>query len=280
MHLLSIYTKRDTVSLTSMASAPVNCSSSTSASCCCSSQLLDEVVGEVASGVASGGPRSNGSSNIRARSAGSGGGGACSAGGAADGVARVDGGMCVALVSGADSKSSEELEEPSWEYVEELALAEGAPARLALFTCPAPRRSPNTAQRKPAGVLADTATPAQTFDEIERPRQLFDEAPVDAAERAGGTAGAARPKGIGASDIIWARSAGSGDGAVGGRVSSAEDGAVGGMAVTADGAARVVGGTDVGGWTSRFAETAGSLTGAAVVVLAGCEHGAEMRAQG
>ena len=262
-----------------MASAPVNCSSSTSASCCCSSQLLDEVVGEVASGVASGGPRSNGSSNIRARSAGSGGGGACSAGGAADGAARVDGGMCVALVSGADSKSSEELEEP-WEYVEELALAEGAPARLALFTCPAPRRSPNTAQRKPAGVLADTATPAQTFDEIERPRQLFDEAPVDAAERAGGTAGAARPKGIGASDIIWARSAGSGDGAVGGRVSSAEDGAVGGMAVTADGAARVVGGTDVGGWTSRFAETAGSLTGAAVVVLAGCEHGSETRAQG
>ena len=262
-----------------MASAPVNCSSSTSASCCCSSQLLDEVVGEVASGVASGGPRSNGSSNIRARSAGSGGGGACSASGAADGAARVDGGMCVALVSGADSKSSEELEEP-WEYVEELALAEGAPARLALFTCPAPRRSPNTAQRKPAGVLADTATPAQTFDEIERPRQLFDEAPVDAAERAGGTAGAARPKGIGASDIIWARSAGSGDGAVGGRVSSAEDGAVSGMAVTADGAERVVGGTDVGGWTRRLAETAGSLTGAAVVVLAGCEHGSETRAQG
>ena len=279
MHLLSIYTKRDTVSLTSMASAPVNCSSSTSASCCCFSQLLDEAVGEVASGVASGGPRSNGSSNIRARSAGSGGGGACSAGGAADGAARVDGGMCVALVSGADSKSSEELEEP-WEYVEELALAEGAPARLALFTCPAPRRSPNTAQRKPAGVLADTATPAQTFDEIERPRQLFDEAPVDAAERAGGTAGAARPKGIGASDIIWARSAGSGDGAVGGRVSSAENGAVGGMAVTADGAERVVGGTDVGGWTRRLAETAGSLTGAAVVVLAGCEHGSETRAQG
>ena len=278
MHLLSIYTKRDTVSLTSMASAPVNCSSSTSASCCCSSQLLDEVVGEVASGVASGGPRSNGSSNIRARSAGSGGGGACSAGGAADGAARVDGGMCVALVSGADSKSSEELEEP-WEYVEELALAEGAPARLALFTCPAPRRSPNTAQRKPAGVLADTATPAQTFDEIERPRQLFDEAPVDAAERAGVTAGAARPKGIGASDIIWARSAGSGDGAVGGMVSSAEDGAVGGMAVTADGAERVVGGTDVGGWTRRLAETAGSLTGAAVVVLAGGEHGADTRAQ-
>ena len=262
-----------------MASAPVNCSSSTSASCCCSSQLLDKVVVEVASGVASGGPRSNGSSNIRARSAGSGGGGACSPGGAADGAARVDGGMCVALVSGADSKSLEELEEP-WEYVEELALAEGGPARLRLFTCPAPRRSPNTAQRKPAGVLADTAALAQTFDEIERPRQLFDEAPADAAERAGGTAGAARPKGIGASDISWARSAGSGDGAVGGRVSSAEDGAVGGMAVTADGAERVVGGTDVGGWTRRFSETAGSLTGAAVVVLAGCEHGAEMRAQG
>ena len=63
-------------------------------------------------------------------------------------------------------------------------------------------------------------------------------------------------------------------------VSSAEDGAVGGMAVTADGAERVVGGTDVGGWTRRLAETAGSLTGAAVVVLAGCEHGSETRAQG
>ena len=267
------------LAFTSMASPPVNCSSSTAASCCCSSQLLDETVGaaEVASGAASRAPWLNGSSNIWARSEGSGCGAACSAGSAADGAARMGGSMCVALFSGAGSGSSEGSEEP-WEYVEEVALAEENPARLA-FSCP-PRRSTNTAQRKPAGVLADTATPAQTFDEIERPRQLFDEAPVDAAERAGVTAGAARPKGIGASDIIWARSAGSGDGAVGGMVSSAEDGAVGGMAVTADGAERVVGGTDVGGWTRRLAETAGSLTGAAVVVLAGCEHGSETRAQG
>ena len=34
-----------TVLLTSMASTPVKCSSSTSASCCCSSQLFDETVG-------------------------------------------------------------------------------------------------------------------------------------------------------------------------------------------------------------------------------------------
>ena len=55
------------------------------------------------------------------------------------------------------------------------------------------------------------------------------------------------------------------------------------MVGTADGAARVMGGAGEagnGGWTRRLAETAGSLTGAAVVVLAGCEHGSETRAQG
>ena len=184
--------------------------------------------------------------------------------------------MCVALFSGAGSGSSEGSEEP-WEYVEEVALAEENPARWA-FSCP-PRRSTNTAQRKPVGVLAGTAALPQVLDEIERPRQLFDEA-VGAADRVGGTAGAA-PKRIGASDI-WARSPGSGDGAVGGKESSAEDGAVGGMVGTADGAARVMGGVGVagsGGWARRLAETAGSMTGAAVVVLAGGEHGADTRAQ-
>ena len=75
---------------------------------------------------------------------------------------------------------------------------------------------------------------------------------------------------------------GSGDGAVGGKESSAKDGAVGGMVGTADGAARVMGGVGVagsGGWTRRLAGTAGSMTGAAVVVLAGGEHGADTRAQ-
>ena len=150
--------------------------------------------------------------------------------------------MCVALFSGAGSESSEELEERC-EYVKEVALEEDNPARLA-FPCP-PHRSTNTAlQREPVDVLAGTAAPAQMFDEIERPGKLFDDA-VGAAEGVGGTAGAA-PKRIGASGI-WARSAGSGDGAVGGKVSSAEDGAVGGMVGTADGAARVMGGAGVAG---------------------------------
>ena len=75
-----------------------------------------------------------------------------------------------------------------WDYFEEVALAEDDLARLA-FLCP-PRRSTNTAQRKPVGVLAGTAALAQMFDEIERPGQLFDEA-VGAADRVGGAAGAA-----------------------------------------------------------------------------------------
>ena len=69
---------------------------------------------------------------------------------------------------------------------------------------------------------------------------------------------------------------------MGGKVSSAEDGAVGGMVGTADGAARVMGGAGEagsGGWTRRLAETAGTMTGAAVVVLAEGEHGADTRAQ-
>ena len=95
--------------------------------------------------------------------------------------------MCVALFSGAGSESSERSEE-RWEYVEEVALVEENPARWA-FSCP-PRRSANTAQRKPVGVLAGTSALAQVFDEIERPGQLFDEA-VGAADRVGGAAGAA-----------------------------------------------------------------------------------------
>ena len=164
-----------------------------------------------------------------------------------------------------------------WDYYEEVELAEDDLARLA-FLCP-PRRSTNTAQRKPVGVLAGTAALAQMFDEIERLEQLIDEA-VGAVAGVGGTASAA-PKRIGASDI-WAGSAGSGDGAVGGKANSAEDGAVGGMIGTANGAARVMGGAGVagsGGWTRRLAETAGTMTGAAVVVLAGGEHGADTRAQ-
>eukprot|EP00964_Phaeocystis_antarctica_P085869 scaffold54308_cov66-Phaeocystis_antarctica.AAC.1 len=89
------------VSLTSTASTPVNCSSSTSASSCCSSQLFDETAGAA--------PRPTGSSNIRARSAGSGGGAAsCAVGavggaagcvaGAPNGAERVGGGACVAPV--------------------------------------------------------------------------------------------------------------------------------------------------------------------------------------
>ena len=90
--------------------------------------------------------------------------------------------MCVALFSGAGSESSEELEE-GWEYVEEVALAEDNPARLA-FPCP-PHRSTNTVlQREPVGVPAGTAAPAQMYDEIERPGKLFDEA-VGAAEGVG-----------------------------------------------------------------------------------------------
>ena len=95
--------------------------------------------------------------------------------------------MCVAQFSGAGSESSERSEE-RWEYVEEVALVEENPARWA-FSCP-PRRSANTAQRKPVGVLAGTVALAQVFDEVERPGKLFDEV-VGAVDRVGGAAGAA-----------------------------------------------------------------------------------------
>ena len=184
--------------------------------------------------------------------------------------------MCVALFSGAGLESSEELEE-GWEYVKEVALAEDTPARLA-FPCP-PHRPTNTVlQREPVGVPAGTAAPAQMYDEIERPGKLFDEA-VGAAEGVGGTAQRPNESALQISGqdrrsavmLRWVA-----------RVSSAEDGAVGGMVGTVDGAARVRGGAGEagsGGWTRRLAETAGTMTGAAVVVLAGGEHGADTRAQ-
>ena len=88
-----------------MASSPVNCSSSTSASSCCSSQLLEETMGAaegVGGAARSALSRPYGSSNIWARSAGSGGGAAGgSGGGAAGGTA---GG---AAVGGADGGGGE-----------------------------------------------------------------------------------------------------------------------------------------------------------------------------
>ena len=56
--------------------------------------------------------------------------------------------MCVALFSGTGSELSEE-EEEWWEYVEEVAIAEEEPARLAL-PCP-PHRSTNTAPGRHGG---------------------------------------------------------------------------------------------------------------------------------
>ena len=99
------------MSLTSTASTPVNCSSSTSASCCYSSQLFDNTAGAAS--------RPTGSSSIRARSAGSGGGAAscavgavgCAAGCAAgtpNGAARVGGGARVAVFPRSGPESSEE----------------------------------------------------------------------------------------------------------------------------------------------------------------------------
>eukprot|EP00964_Phaeocystis_antarctica_P030695 scaffold17359_cov57-Phaeocystis_antarctica.AAC.2 len=218
-----------------MASTPVNCSSSTSASCCCSSQLFDETAGAA--------PRPTGSSNIRARSVGGGVGAAGCVAGAPNGAARVGGGACVAPVfPGSGPESSEEQE--GWhEYPEEVALAEEEVALLAL-NCP-PNRSANAAaQWKPGGIPAG--------DEFKRSGQLLAEA-VGAIEGAGGAAGAA-PKPIGSSNI-WARSAGSGGGAVGGAVSAA-DGRVG------------VAGS--GAWTRP---------GTAVVMGAEVRHGAEAGTQ-
>ena len=140
-----------TILLTSMASTPVNCSSSAPASCCSSSQLFDEKVGaaEATGGVAGATPRPMGSSNIWARSAGSGGGAAsCAVGavggavggaaGAPNGAARVGGGAGVAVLPGSGPESSEEQE--GWhEYAEEVALSE---EELAVLTCAPPLTGP------------------------------------------------------------------------------------------------------------------------------------------
>ena len=153
------FTYLGTVLLTSTASGPVNCSSSTFASCCCSSQMLDEMAGAA--------PGPMGSSNIWARSAGSGGGAASgavrtvggAAGGAADvpnGAARVGGGARVAAFPGSGPESSEEQE--GWqEYVEEVALAEEEVGLLA-FNCPPNRFANVAAHWKPGGVPAGTST--------------------------------------------------------------------------------------------------------------------------
>eukprot|EP00964_Phaeocystis_antarctica_P039344 scaffold22499_cov42-Phaeocystis_antarctica.AAC.1 len=250
-----------------MASTPVNCSSSASASCCCFSQLLDETVGaaEAAGGVAGAASRSMGSSNIWARSAGSGGGAAnctvAAVGGAAggpNGVARVRGGAGVAAFPGSGPEPSEEHE--GWqEYAEEVALADEELVGLLSCGFP-PHRSANAAQRKPAGFATGTATATvelQGGGEFKRSGQLLEEA-AGAIEDAGGAAGVA-PKPVGSSNI-WARSQGSGGGAT----------AVG----AADRAARVGGGAGVagsGGWTRPGT--------AEVEVGAGGRHGAEAGAQ-
>eukprot|EP00964_Phaeocystis_antarctica_P005496 scaffold3003_cov59-Phaeocystis_antarctica.AAC.5 len=75
---------------------------------------METNVGEAASGAAGAAPRPIGSSNIWARSAGSGGGaagGAGGTGGSAGGAARVGGGTGVAVFPDAGPESSEEREE-------------------------------------------------------------------------------------------------------------------------------------------------------------------------
>eukprot|EP00964_Phaeocystis_antarctica_P050221 scaffold29127_cov78-Phaeocystis_antarctica.AAC.2 len=242
-----------------MASAPVNCSSSTTASCCCSSQLIDETVGatERAGGAAGATPRPIGSSNIWARSAGSGGGAEIGAVGAAvGGAARVGCGACVAVFPGSGSESSEEQE--GWkEYAEEVALAEEEMALLA-FNCPPNRFAKAAAQWTPPAGTVTAAVELLGCDEFKRSGQLLAEA-VGATEGARRAAGAA-PKPMGSSNV-WARSEGSGGGATGGTEGAA------------DGAASVGGGAGVagsGGWTRP---------GTAVVVGAGGRHAAEVRAQ-
>ena len=104
-------------------------------------------------------------------------------GGAADGAARGGGGTGVAM----PSDSSEESKQ-CWEYIgEEVALAEEGPALACCLVVPCPPlQSTNTAQRKPAGVVAGTVAPAKNFDGLERPAKLLDEAVDPCAERAGG----------------------------------------------------------------------------------------------
>eukprot|EP00964_Phaeocystis_antarctica_P048902 scaffold28326_cov63-Phaeocystis_antarctica.AAC.3 len=153
-------------------------------------QLLDETVGaaKAASGAVGAALRPIGSSNIWARSGGSGCGAASCAigvvvGGVANGAARVGGNACVAVFPGSGPESSEEQE--GWqEYAEEVAL------------------SANPAHRTPAGVPAGPATAItgpRGADEIKRPGQLLDEA-VGATEPASGKAGAA-PGPVGSSNI-------------------------------------------------------------------------------
>ena len=171
------------------------------------------------------------------------------------------GGACVAAFPGSRPESSEAQE--GWhEYVEEVALAEELMALLAL-DCP-PNRFANAAAQswKPEGIPACTATAAVELwggDEFKRSAaQLLAEA-EGAIEGTGGAAGAA-PKPIGSSNI-WARSAGSGGGAVGSAVG------------TSDGAARVGGGVGVAGsgeWTRP---------GTAVVLGAEGRHRAEAETQ-
>ena len=180
--------------------------------------------------------------------------------GAPNGAARVGGGACVAVFPGSGPESSEEQE--GWhKYAEEVALAEEETVALLAFNRPPNRSSNAAAQWKPGGISAGTVTAAVELrggDEFKRSGQLLAEA-VGAIEGAGGAAGAA-PKPIGSSNI-WARSAGSGGGAVGGAVDAA------------DGAAIVGGGVGVagsGGWTRP---------GTAVVMGAEVRHGAEAGTQ-
>eukprot|EP00964_Phaeocystis_antarctica_P095284 scaffold61786_cov54-Phaeocystis_antarctica.AAC.4 len=136
-------------------------------------------VAEAVSGAVGVALRPIGSSNIWARSGGSGGGATSCAvgavvGGAANGAARVGGSVCVIVFPGSGPESSEEQE--GWqEYAEEVALAEEKLALLA-FPC---HQSANPVRRTPAGVPAGSTTAITGpwgADEIKRSGQLLDEA--------------------------------------------------------------------------------------------------------
>ena len=225
-----------------------------------SSQLLDETVGaaEAVSGAVGAALRPIGSSNIWARSGGSGGGAASGAvgavvGGAANGAALVGGSACVVVFPGSGPESSEEQE--GWqEYAEEVALSEEE--LVGLLSCGFPPHRPaNAAQRKPAGFAPGTATAAEELrggGAFKRSGQLLDEA-VGAIEGADGAVGAT-PKPVGSSNI-WARSE---EGSGGGATANSR---------TLDGAARVGGGVGVAG--------SGGWTRPGTVVGAGGRHGGE-----
>ena len=109
-----------------------------------------------------------GSSNIWARSEGSGGGAASCAvgavvGSAANGAACVGGNACVGVFPGSGPESSEEREE--------VALAEEV--ALLAFPC---HQSANPAHGTPAGVPETAITGPRGADEIKRPGELLDEA--------------------------------------------------------------------------------------------------------